>query len=250
MGSWSEARRECWRWGGELAFPLLSNKSTPRSWLQDSEEVWLAGREEFHARPVLPSDSPAFTAGTYMACFSDLWRCTDSGGPFTDPASTTARRGLCALPARREERRSPPCPAVPDLTPPWPRADPGTSSTLPCPGGQQGEARWDCGDWGLRTTDTPDYSECAALADINNLLTNLKEDQARPLEVLEEINEDIRSSEESLGGGDIISVVELLDTAVSLQQARAGQEEDGLEDSTSFLAASLETVNNLGKRNI
>ena len=45
-------------------------------------------------------------------------------------------------------------------------------------------------------------------------------------------------------------MVELLDTAVSLQQARAGQEEDRLEVTTSFLAASLETVNNLGKRNI
>ena len=139
---------------------------------------------------------------------------------------------------------------MPELSPPWPRADPKVSSSQPCPGGQQGQARWDCGDWGLRTTESPDYSDCAALADINNLLTNLREDQARPLEVLETINEDIRSSEESLGGGDIISVVELLDTAVSLQQARAGQEEDRLEDSTSFLAASLETVNNLGKRNI
>ena len=26
-------------WGGELAFPLPHNTSTPRSWLQDEEEV-------------------------------------------------------------------------------------------------------------------------------------------------------------------------------------------------------------------
>ena len=45
-------------------------------------------------------------------------------------------------------------------------------------------------------------------------------------------------------------MVELLDTAISLQKARSGQEEDRLEDTTSFLAASLETVNNLGKTNI
>ena len=161
-----------------------------------------------------------------------------------------ARRGLCALPPRREERRSPPCPARPDLSPAWPRAQPGTASRLACPGDQRGEARWDCGLWGLRTSDSPDYSDCNVLQDITSLLTNLREDQAGPTEVLEEINEDIRRSEERLGGGDIISVVELLDTAVSLQQARTGQEEERLEDSSSFLAASLETVNNLGEINI
>ena len=160
-----------------------------------------------------------------------------------------ARRGLCALPPRREERRSPPCPARPDLNPPWPRAQPGSASRLACPGDQRGEARWDCGLWGLRTSDSPDYSDCNVLQDITSLLTNLREDQAGPTEVLEEINEDIRRSEKRLGGGDIISVVELLDTAVSLQQARTGQEEERLEDSSSFLAASLETVNNLGETN-
>ena len=38
-GSWEEARQQCWDWGGELAFPLLSNKTTPKSWMQDDEEV-------------------------------------------------------------------------------------------------------------------------------------------------------------------------------------------------------------------
>ena len=32
--SWAEARRQCWDWGGDLAFPLTSNMSTPRSWQQ------------------------------------------------------------------------------------------------------------------------------------------------------------------------------------------------------------------------
>ena len=182
-----------------------------------------------------------------MACFSDLWRCTESDGPYTDPASVTPRRGLCALPPRREESRAPPCPAVPDpvLGPAvsWPRAEPRTAARLACPGGQRGQARWDCGDWGLRVSLSPDYSDCAALGDIKDLLQTLREDQARPVEVLEEVNEDIRTSEESLGGGDILSVVELLHTAVSRQQ----EQQDRLEDNTSFLAASLETVNNLGK---
>ena len=38
-GSWEEAREQCWDWGGELSFPLLSNNTTPKSWLQDHEEV-------------------------------------------------------------------------------------------------------------------------------------------------------------------------------------------------------------------
>ena len=38
-GSWEEARQQCWDWGGELSFPLLSNNTTPKSWLQDDEEV-------------------------------------------------------------------------------------------------------------------------------------------------------------------------------------------------------------------
>ena len=250
QGSWQEAREECWRWGGDLAFPLLSNKSTPRSWLQDSEEVWLAGSEEFHARPALPSHSEAFQPGTFMACFSDLWRCTDSDGPFSDPTSATARRGLCAIPPSRRERVSPPCPAVTDpvLGVSWPRTQPGSASSQPCPEGQQGEASWDCGDWGLRTSPAPHYSHCTALGDINHLIQDLTDPEARPVEVLEQINQDISISGQSLGGGDIISVVQLLDNAVTVQQAREHDEdeEDKLEATTNFVTTSLKTVDNLG----
>ena len=102
-----------------------------------------------------------------MACFSDLWRCTDHGGPYTDPGCgqgrCQARRGLCAIPPRRwisvkcihmlymyniikcqcvcllfmsrQEPLSPQCPATAD----WPATSPGTVSHRPCPQGQQGE---------------------------------------------------------------------------------------------------------------
>ena len=95
LSTWQEAREQCWTWGGDLAFPLLSNKSTPRSWLQDTEEVWLAGSQEYHARPVL-SNTKEFQPGTFMACFSDLWRCTDNDGPFSDPSSSTPRETVPA----------------------------------------------------------------------------------------------------------------------------------------------------------
>ena len=40
-------------------------------------QVWLAGGTEQSARPTIPAISPAFVDGTYMVCFSDLWRCTE-----------------------------------------------------------------------------------------------------------------------------------------------------------------------------
>ena len=49
------------------------------------------------------------------------------------------------------------------------------------------------------------------------------------------------------GDGDIISVMELLDTAVSLQQARASQEEDRLEVTTSFLATWIPSTTSVRK---
>ena len=57
-GSWAEARAECQDWGGELAFPLPATNTTPHSWMQDKEEVWLAGsthqiaRSETRYRPL------------------------------------------------------------------------------------------------------------------------------------------------------------------------------------------------------
>ena len=40
-------------------------------------QVWLAGGTEQSARPTIPAISRAFVDGTYMVCFSDLWRCTE-----------------------------------------------------------------------------------------------------------------------------------------------------------------------------
>ena len=43
----------------------------------DTTQVWLAGGAEQSARPPIPAISKAFVDGTYMVCFSDLWRCTE-----------------------------------------------------------------------------------------------------------------------------------------------------------------------------
>ena len=100
--------------------------------------MWLAGPTQHPARPLLASTDPRYQPGTFMACFSDLWRCgyyiisvlvlrlqccagrcveADTGrAPATDPGCGAgrcqeARRGLCAIPPRREDRRPAPCPA-------------------------------------------------------------------------------------------------------------------------------------------
>jgi hypothetical protein len=52
-------------WGGELTFPLPATSSTPRTWMQDQEEVWLAGNTPLPARPPVPLDSPLFQPGSY-----------------------------------------------------------------------------------------------------------------------------------------------------------------------------------------
>ena len=36
--------------------------------------MWLAGPTQHPARPLLASTDPRYQPGTFMACFSDLWR--------------------------------------------------------------------------------------------------------------------------------------------------------------------------------
>ena len=37
--NWDEARRQCWLWGGELAFPLPDQQCTVVSYATETEEV-------------------------------------------------------------------------------------------------------------------------------------------------------------------------------------------------------------------
>lgn len=37
---WDEARRQCWLWGGELAFPLPNQHCTVVSYATQTEEVY------------------------------------------------------------------------------------------------------------------------------------------------------------------------------------------------------------------
>jgi hypothetical protein len=64
-------------WGGELTFPLPATSSTPRTWLQDQEEVWLAGNTPLPARPPVPLNSPLFQPGSYKAGLIFYNYCTE-----------------------------------------------------------------------------------------------------------------------------------------------------------------------------
>ena len=87
----------------------------------------------------------------------------DTGrAPATDPGCGAgrcreARRGLCAIPPRREDRRPAPCPAHGEgnmlltcylgnlmmiMTEDWPETNPNTEARAPCPGGQRGEVSY------------------------------------------------------------------------------------------------------------
>lgn len=248
-GSWKEARQQCWDWGGELAFPLLSNNTTPKSWLQDDEEIWLAGKEEFHARPAISFANSQFQEGTYMVCFSDLWRCTDNG-PHLDQGCSNgtcqnARRGLCAIPPRRIERPSPDCPSAVDplwgLQ--WEKQAPKSTSKKSCPNNQRGQVIWACGEWGLRSSEAPDYSSCV-LTDIDNHVMNLP--GSDPSKVLDSVNQDIKK-ENSFATGDIEAIVNLLDAASNIQEMHISQapESEREELSEMFWKKSVETVDHL-----
>jgi len=248
-GSWKEARRQCWDWGGELSFPLLSNNTTPKSWMQDDEEIWLAGKEEFHARPTISFTGPQFQEGTYMVCFSDLWRCTDNG-PHLDLDCSTgsckkARRGLCAIPPRRTERSSPNCPEAVDHVwgLKWPSQAPESIFKHPCPQNQKGQVTWQCGQWGLRTTEVPDYSKCV-LTNIDNHVMNLP--GSDPATILDSVNKDI-DKEKSFATGDIEAIVNLLDAASNIQEMHVSQapKSEREELSEGFWKKSVETIDHL-----
>jgi hypothetical protein len=121
LGDWRQARNQCWKWGGELAFPLPKGENcSARTYSFKKEKVMvtqmiigqpekdynLMGFQVWIASPVdcgeercpLAFNDPAFREGTFAEssdlCFPD---------PGEDPGCKLGscfeqRKGLCALP--------------------------------------------------------------------------------------------------------------------------------------------------------
>ena len=64
----------------------------------------------------------------------------------------------------------------------------------------------------------------------------------KPVEVLENLNEELETSESGLGTGDIRRVLTILTTSLHIQAETADEEVD-----ERFVSSSLQTLNNLGK---
>ena len=185
-----------------------------------------------------------------MICFSDLWRCIERGA-FTDLKCKTGlcdknRRGLCAIPPRRKERLSPDCEATVDHTwgLSWPSQPQNTVHSQACPLGQKGVVEWACGDWGMRESPEPDYSNCTC-TEISGHLISLP--GSNPTNVLNTVNSDISSQNGSLATGDIGTIIELLDAAANVQDYHVSQSPEGTRKNLSeqFLLSSLATVDAL-----
>ena len=69
----------------------------------------------------------------------------------------------------------------------------------------------------------------------------MKSSQLKPVEVLENLNEELETSESGLGTGDIGRVLTILTTSLQIQAEAAEEEVD-----ERFVSSSLQTLNNLG----
>ena len=98
-----------------------------------------------------------------------------------------------------------------------------------------------CGDWGLRTSEDPDFSECV-LTNIDSHIMNLP--GSDPTTVLDSVNQDIEK-ENSFATGDIEAIVNLLDAASYIQEMHVSQAPESEREQLSqvFWKTSIETVN-------
>ena len=101
---------------------------------------------------------------------------------------------------------------------------------------------WQCGDWGLRTSEDPDFSECV----LTNIDSHIMNPGSDPTTVLDSVNQDIEK-ENSFATGDIEAIVNLLDAASNIQEMHVSQapKSEREELSEVFWKKSIETVNHL-----
>ena len=121
--TWREARRQCWHWGGDLAFPLNpeSDFCSKSIYRENEEDVWIANNQGCSTfRCIVPFSSTSdFTEGTYSPSM-DL--CLEDAAVEPDPM--VLKPGLCALAVAEKPRTHFPvehnCPIVDPNSPDWP----------------------------------------------------------------------------------------------------------------------------------
>ena len=186
---------------------LLSLSFLETHVLQDHSQVWLAGGAEQSARPPISGSSKDFIDGTYMVCFSDLWRCTEqvlshmlNCSPWMtfyirvptwmlDVAKEIVCPGVAYVrfhpglfspifnphlaPFRREERASPPCPSRFESGLSWQPTPPSTTGSQACPLPQEGQVTWECSQWGVWQEQGPNFSSCKDPPTLEDHLANI-----------------------------------------------------------------------------
>ncbi|XP_059081671.1 adhesion G protein-coupled receptor L2-like isoform X2 [Tigriopus californicus] len=264
--SWKEARRQCWKWGGDLAF-ILSNMTNAEECMQptfiaDKEELWMASSEECPTGgtrcPIQFSDM-VFEEGVYDLsndiCFPDI--DTDLGCDSNSKSCEKLRKGLCALAPTNQPRSFLPmqqnCEPVQSGTPGWPYPNynwtiegaPGQTTGQVCPEGQDGLAFWQCGqegDWiGL-----PDMSNCTRL-EIEDVLNNLEDETSVPSDVIGNFYNNVSSGEE-LASGDVNKVLTVLDKAIKVQADRIEAQEDPEAYADSFTEQGVNLLDDVLRR--
>ena len=131
------------------------------------------------------------------------------------------------------------CPAVSVGDPGWPYDWNWTTEGVPtevvqneCPYGQNGTAYWRCGedgDW----EGYPDLSDCRVI-DTETSLAELDEEDVVPAQVIGDLSKEVNAVEETIGAGDIGGILEVLEKAVDVQNAKIPHQPNTEEYASDF----------------
>ena len=186
----------------------------------------------YEERCAISFDSPRFVEGTYAQrnhlCF--LERKVDDG--CAKGECNTKRKGLCALPPTREPRhRLPPLNACTTMGPEsegWPYpwtwetvCKRGETCSQKCPSGGNGTATWQCGSDG-EWIGLPSLLDCNKIEDsTNHAKEELKKENSVPSEVISILYDEVKPlSEDEISAGDIVDIIEVLESALEVRDLR------------------------------
>ena len=258
---WIEARRQCWLWGGDLAFPLPPEECQFASYMPNSTQLWVAapvtcGTE----RCEIPFSSDRFKEGTYNVDNKDLCFTQAQVDPGCLEGECYHKRpGLCALaPARSPRTFLPlgnvnPCPTVAGNESWWPfqgyswaeNGVPGLISFQQCPDGLNGNASWICGQTG-GWLGFPDLSNCSKI-DTASSLNELRKNNSVPVFVISELLEEVEQVED-IGAGDIANIINVLEEALKVQNRRIVDQKSQAEYADNYTRYSSLLMNDVLSR--